>query len=446
MPHRLVSLWGIVLGVLGLLLVVGLALVGADLVRSARTGPRWRRRLVAAALGLLSALGVSVAAGPAAQGSGGAERIRRPAAERVADAPGALARTDEWKRLTETWTEAEEVAAGTRGDYPFNKEGKKALLAALDERAGDVDKLVKAGRLLPEEAGLLKQELDRLRKGVVRKRPTELRNATCYRPMLVLPARDALHGIQARLPLLEKLAAAPTVHPAALKKVLGVLDADLALLANPEHTAKLLPQDREKAKAVAGQVGKVLDAVRAKLARSSGPALDKTGQWQAIVEAWRFAKPLADSHKSTIAQRKEAVKKLDGAKKDVASLAGAGLLSAAEAGLLTDEADAIRAEIFRDPPTDSRVLCYETMHVLPARDALRRLQKRLPLLKALAASGTLRPGVCEKVLPTVRADLKALTAPDAVKQLGRDKPQADEAHKQAQAALAEIDKRLAAGR
>ena len=43
-------------------------------------------------------------------------------ARTLADAP-------EWKRLAATWREAEEVASGKRGAYPFNRKGKAKLLA-----------------------------------------------------------------------------------------------------------------------------------------------------------------------------------------------------------------------------------------------------------------------------------------------------------------------------
>jgi len=54
------------LGIAGLLLVAMMMLFGADLVRAARTGPRWKRALVTAALSLASMLGLTAARAPAA--------------------------------------------------------------------------------------------------------------------------------------------------------------------------------------------------------------------------------------------------------------------------------------------------------------------------------------------------------------------------------------------
>lgn len=46
-------LWFWLMGLAGVLIVAGLAMLGVNLVSSARTGPRWKRKLVAAGLILL---------------------------------------------------------------------------------------------------------------------------------------------------------------------------------------------------------------------------------------------------------------------------------------------------------------------------------------------------------------------------------------------------------
>jgi hypothetical protein len=47
----------VLLGVAGSLIVVGLLIVGFDVVRASRTGPRWKRRLIGAGLVLLGVAG-----------------------------------------------------------------------------------------------------------------------------------------------------------------------------------------------------------------------------------------------------------------------------------------------------------------------------------------------------------------------------------------------------
>ena len=54
MPQRVANVLTLVLGIAGLAVVAALVLAGADLRRAARTGPRWKRALVAAGLALLT--------------------------------------------------------------------------------------------------------------------------------------------------------------------------------------------------------------------------------------------------------------------------------------------------------------------------------------------------------------------------------------------------------
>ena len=63
MPQRIMNLWTVLLGVAGLLLVAMLIVLGVDLVRASRSGPRWKRMLITASLAVLAAIGVYVAAG-----------------------------------------------------------------------------------------------------------------------------------------------------------------------------------------------------------------------------------------------------------------------------------------------------------------------------------------------------------------------------------------------
>ena len=61
MPHRLLNIWTVVLGITALVVVALMVMFGADLVRASRTGPRWKRRMVVASLAVLTAVGVNIA-------------------------------------------------------------------------------------------------------------------------------------------------------------------------------------------------------------------------------------------------------------------------------------------------------------------------------------------------------------------------------------------------
>ena len=57
MPHRIWNLWTLALGILGLVIVVSLVVIGQDLRRAKTRGPRWKRRIIAAGLAVLAAVG-----------------------------------------------------------------------------------------------------------------------------------------------------------------------------------------------------------------------------------------------------------------------------------------------------------------------------------------------------------------------------------------------------
>ncbi len=61
MPYRLINVWTVILGLAGLLVVALMVLFGTDLAGASRTGPRWKRRTIAASLAVLAAIGVNVA-------------------------------------------------------------------------------------------------------------------------------------------------------------------------------------------------------------------------------------------------------------------------------------------------------------------------------------------------------------------------------------------------
>jgi len=384
------------------------------------------------------------------------ERARKQAAaarSRLAPAAkGKLAHSPQWQRVAKTWKEADDVASGRRGPYPFGRKGKEALLAALATGAKDVEALVAAGQLNEPEGKLLKLGLKRLAVGVQGKRPTELRMATCYDPVAFYPARDSLLRLVGRLPLLEKLGAAERLHPAAVEKVLATVQVDLAVLANEAHARALKPEDRQTASNATKAARAATARIRTRLRNAPKPpgdgarpsGLTATPLWRTVVEAWRFAKPLAESHKSTTAQRKEADAKLQAAREAIRKLVADGKITEAEGKLLVDEADAIRQEIYRNPPIDSRVLCYSMAYVAPARQSYQRLARRLPLLQAAAERGKVSPAALEKVLPTVRADLATLADEAQLRKPGSPKPEeAERLRKEIRASLSRIEESLA---
>ncbi len=59
MPYRILNVWTLIFGVLGLCLLAWLLMRNRSIDRAARTGPLWKRRSLAAAMLLLSAMGLA---------------------------------------------------------------------------------------------------------------------------------------------------------------------------------------------------------------------------------------------------------------------------------------------------------------------------------------------------------------------------------------------------
>lgn len=432
MPYRAYHL---VLGIAGVVAVVLLVILRANVDHQARTGPRWKQRLLAAGIMLLAAFGL----GPACKGGGTPKPTAtsnsgglvadpgtgmRPAAPQTPARPTGYLATPQWKQIQNTLTEAEAIAAGKQGSHPFDRTGKKQLLAAMQKAQQNADTLANKGLLALAEVGLLKVDLAQLRRKVSSYRPTEMRMASCYQRIALFPAAAGSMGrLQVRLPLLKKLATAKRLHPAVVRKVLVHIEKDLKVLETPAEVARLKAKLRTEAKKLAGEVRAELGKV---LKRIGQPPLPKAGlagnkAWQQVVRAWKYITPLAvKSSSSTTTQRKLADGKMKGALAAVDGLVKAGKLTATEAQLLKAVAARLKSDMYKYPPSDLSVKCYKMKHLEPARASLGRLSTRLPLLQKMVASGRVKPVVLQRVLPALRKDLKQLTDASQLKPLRPD--------------------------
>jgi hypothetical protein len=232
----------IVLVVAGFAVALLLAMLGVDLVRACRTGPKWKRRLIGAGLVLLMAIGFSPAGGCSATSE---ETTPATFADPATPAKN-LSESKGWQRILAAWKEAEEIISGKRGG--FDKAGKERLLDDLSQAKADTAELQKAKLITEPEAGLLIKDLGFLAAGVQSMRTTEEMNFTCYKRAFVPPSHRSLQRLSERLPLLEKLAAAETIHPEVVGKVLVSIEADIRNLDKEESLKEFAKaEEREKA-------------------------------------------------------------------------------------------------------------------------------------------------------------------------------------------------------
>jgi hypothetical protein len=159
------------------------------------------------------------------------------------------------------------VASGSRGPYPFNEAGQKRLLDSLATAGRALDSLVADGRLAKPAAELLRKDLALLDGKVRGFRPTEMKGATCYEPMMMrVPQRESLERLRARLPLVERLEAGGKLPRAVLEKLFKGLEADLAELRKPSlGIGRALSKIEEKdAAAIRKRIEGKLAALKAK--------------------------------------------------------------------------------------------------------------------------------------------------------------------------------------
>jgi len=613
MPHRIMNLWTVALGIAALVIVALMVMFGADLIRASRTGPRWKRRMIVASLAILTAIGVNVAVreasarrprGPtcykpmilmppgatlpgrmaALKKLGVMEKIksdvlkklaaqiradifsyesviiprlpavldvqhraRKTAADarawlvaadmRLAVGDKPLADVPVWRGLMKNWRAAEEAASGRKGRYPFDAKTKKALLAALSAAPGELDALATAGYLAATEAGLLKAALETLPARVQRMRPVELRNATCYEAMVIVK-RDPLVAMLARMPLLEKVAQERKLHPAAVKKIAEVVEAQAAKLTDEKYLKSLSPNSRATAgnvvKAARAAIKKLTDAVTptptpapepageretspvlavfdldAQLKKLTeltsardfdGPAASRTlqnvnanvavlskptniakltpkgqvrakylltaaarqtalaealipigttdlarsAQWKIVTDAWSYSAPLADSHKSTMAQRKIVTEKLKDAGKAISALSAAGLLSTAEAAMLMIDMGRLKSDLVQDPPTDMQVKCYDYAFIPGVQLSLRSLSKRVELFRSVIASERIAPAAMDRIVERVQRELAQLTDPTETRKLRSDaaRLEAKKLHAEVSALVVQVKRKV----
>ena len=185
---------------------------------------------------------------------------------------GTLEESAEWKALLVTWKEAEEVASGKRGAYPFDEAGKKKLLDGLDKATQDVDRLVAAGLLAPAEAGLLKKSLAEVKNGVLAESAASGHSTgrSASRSFASPPEASAAR-LADRLPLLEQLWRDGKFHGAVVRKLMAGIEADLATLSKPENFAGMKPDERKAAERTRDAVKAHIDRLEALFKKAAEP-------------------------------------------------------------------------------------------------------------------------------------------------------------------------------
>ena len=193
----------------------------------------------------------------------GSARHARPRQE-VRPSTAGLATDGSWKRLLKTWQQADDVAQGRAGHFPFDARGKARLLADLAKVHQQFALLSDRGLLNASELSLLTAELERLTQAVhLRKSSEEVGRTDTATPSA--PAKESLHYLSEVVRHLETLIGEDQLHSEAVELVLAHVSADLSNLGNRAMLSQLAMARRSEAGQVRNRAQQAVDAVRARL-------------------------------------------------------------------------------------------------------------------------------------------------------------------------------------
>jgi hypothetical protein len=141
--------------------------------------------------------------------------------------------------------------------------------------------------------------------------------------------------------------------------------------------------------------------------------LTSSSQWKQVAQVWKEAEAITSGKQGAYpfdrAGKKHLLQRLRVCGDSIEALRKAGKISAAGAGLLIKELQLLTRGVQGKRAKEMKLAtCYEPMAHTPARDSLKRLKERLPLLEQLARVKRVQPAVLAKVLGTVERDLTLL--------------------------------------
>jgi hypothetical protein len=425
MPQRAI---GFFWAIFGLAAVVGLAIVGIDAARSAKSGPAWKRRLLTAGVMLMTALGFS-ACSKAEPSSPNPAPVTGQA--KLTAPGGDLQNNPAWNQITAAWKDAAEATSGPVEDYPFDAEGKKRILAGLKTATENVAALERKGLVNDVEANLLRKELASLESFVQFKReripiestpevvpsesssgitPSSIKEfkfimSTCY-DMAEVPTPEyrGVRDLSEQLPLLKKLASSHKLDAPAVRKILETVEMQLAGI------------DRDRNADLAAKVAAQVKNIRAALREKP---LENSPGWKALTLAWKEAEAVGSGKRGDYpfdeAGKKKLLDSLANADADLVNLRDARMLGEPETTYLQSELKLLIQGVQSKRPTEMRdATCYKPMPIpSPKKQALNRLEERLPLVQKMTESKMLSATVAAKVALTLRRDIDALSKADS---------------------------------
>ncbi len=269
MPTKTIMLSAALVGLVVVLVILAL---GKDPDVQARTGARWKRRLLTAGLALLAMFGYQ----PTVQ-AGKAPRHHRTVRR-------ALTANQEWQRLIVIYHHAELYSEQPPRAAPFYQRGKDKLLKDLAEAEKLVHALARKHRLFWTEARLLAMELRDMTAAIraLHVRPPEPKVHHRGPPGRMPPDhplpssypryRPYVQRIKKRIPFLRKLARRGRMHLEVLNLLKNRIerDMDVAKYAQPGQTGHR-PNEAARAKRLSRSCRRLWQRLVKKVRRANPP-------------------------------------------------------------------------------------------------------------------------------------------------------------------------------
>jgi hypothetical protein len=422
MPYRLMTLWVVIVGLLGVIALGLLVALGKNPRRVAANATGWKRKLLIAGLAML---GLSEA--------GYAQEVTTPAStaqvSESAEALSALQDSEEWQRFDAGWRQAE-AASGL--SYFETEAEQQACLEGINFPAlqDDVAMLVSLGSLTEAEGALLAAGLEEMASHIAQAIPGEV-------PWVVTdpgsPPPEFWRRVENTLPLLESVAIQDVVDPAVIEAVLAMIDREWARLETvDEHDIQVETELRFRAdddmvwedvfSEIAQARERFLDSALL-LARRYGDEdipLAETRQWQHLIPIWREAAEIDSGARGrypfTEAEKCALQSHILQAMREVDTLRRLGHLSASEHSFLREELARLDGAICRFRPVELQgATCYMggDMTTHPMARWL-RCESRVELIESILAQGALQPEVAQVMTQSFVHDLNSVLADDAV--------------------------------
>ena len=179
--------------------------------------------------------------------------------------PDGLHNSVHWKQFSSTWNEAEDIAAGRLGDYPFKRKGKKRLLAGLTLCSLSIDALEHDSTINTAEAGLLKKDIARLVDCISNFRTIEEADSDTRKTSIKTPALVSMTLLRERLDLLGQLAQAKSFNRTVVEKILVPFERVMKTLNNSTMLNQLAIARRSEAAELRQQGQQHLEIIKVKM-------------------------------------------------------------------------------------------------------------------------------------------------------------------------------------